>query len=63
MVADEEEKGQEKEEKRNDDRRMDVKEKEKMPIGENAHANDNRAVPGIVSIFCWTIFELVEILV
>lgn len=30
-----------------------------MPIGENAHANDNHAVPRIVSIFCWTAFELI----
>lgn len=30
-----------------------------MPIGENAHANDNHPVPRIVSIFCWTAFELV----
>jgi hypothetical protein len=30
-----------------------------MPIGENAHANDNRPVPGIVSIFCWAALKLV----
>jgi len=52
MVADEEEKGQQVEEKRETTIDGWMWRKKKMPIGENAHANDNRVVPGIVSIFC-----------